>query len=266
MFEVTNQHRHAKTLRSWFLGILGFTISSWAVSDIAVAQHEDEDSAVRTGKVSEEEKRNDDGVRFVPPRGMNPRWGEDEQRRAVEGRGHGPGRGQGFRRNEPGETPANAPRREEIEAFIHEHFPMLSVELDRVRRNNPRVHERRFSRLAPQIARLMDLYRRDPPQGALLVRERRLDMEMRLLAMRFRRADNDADRDRIQRQLREAAGEFFDIRHERRSLEIQEMETRITELRERHEQAARLREPLIEREVRERLERPFPEAGPDEDD
>jgi DNA-directed RNA polymerase specialized sigma24 family protein len=55
--------------------------------------------------------------------------------------------------------------------------------------------------------------------------------------------------------------ELFDSRHKRRELEIRGFEARIAELKQRHMQAAQMREQLINQELRERLDRPGPPPG-----
>lgn len=189
----------------------------------------------------------DADARFAPPRGMRPRFGPDRAS-GPDPRSDGP----------PPFHRLSDEERGRVEAFIREHFPVMAAELDRVKGQNPRLYERRMARIAPEVHRLMEVFQRDPQQGALMIRERRLDMELRLLSMRFRHANNDTDRQRIRARMHEAASELFDVRHERRAGEIRTLESRILELRERHEQAARMRGQIIEREIRERLERPFP--------
>jgi hypothetical protein len=222
------------------------------------AQDEHEDPPSSESTTDSGNNRGATDPRFIPSEGMRPRAGQ---------RGPGVGRDGGSPMRDDGGRPGrDGPpfqrlsdgERANVEAFINEHFPVLAVELDRVRQNNPRVFERRMARIAPEILRLMEVFQRDPQQGALLIRERRLDMELRLLGMRFRHANNDADRQRVRAQMGEAASELFDIRHERRAGEIRTLESRIRELKERHDQAARMREQTIEREVRDRLNRPFP--------
>jgi len=151
------------------------------------------------------------------------------------------------------------PERAKLLDFVKEHFPRMFVELEHLRDTNANRFEFRMSRFAPELANLMELSQKRPELAALMIQERRADMEMHLLTMRYRNADTDEQRTRIRGRMAELAGELFDARHERRAMMVRELETRLGEMKQRHNQADRMRAKLIEQEVRERLDREPPE-------
>jgi len=146
-------------------------------------------------------------------------------------------------------------QRELLRRFIEEHFPQMHVELERLRSEDPQKFMMRMRRIAPEMRRTMEVMEHDPERGALMIHERRLDMDLRRLARRYRHAQGDAQRERLRQRFREVCEEAIDCRHRRRAMEIRELEERITELKQRHAEADRLRDRLVREMVEERLER-----------
>lgn len=171
----------------------------------------------------------------------------------------GPGRPGPRERGGPGAPPRamwsrmDEPEREHMESFMEEHFPKLVVELGKAEADNPRQFERRMNRIAPRIREVMDVMERDPERGVLLIKERRLDFEAMHLAAAVRRGDGEPDR--VRRRVRDLSCEMFDLRQQRRHLEIRKIEARLDELKARVAEAEAMRDKLIEKETAERLER-----------
>lgn len=148
--------------------------------------------------------------------------------------------------------------KQEMEAFMREHFPRLFEQAERTRDVNPQRYLRLMTRLTPEMQGLMDLMATDPERGALLIEERRLDAEIRMAARRAQVAGDDEKNAQARLRLNELAGRLFDVRHQRRAMEIRELEARVLELKARHEEAARMRQKSIDRMIEERLEPPDP--------
>ena len=152
----------------------------------------------------------------------------------------------------------------ELLSFVQEHFPKLYVELDRLEQMQPMRHAVRMGRIASEMRHLLEVMATNPQLGRLMIKERRLDMETRLLAARYRHAETDGERDKIREEMRTLCEEAFDARLERRELEIGDLEARIVDLRERQEQAANMRDELVEQEIKDRLTRPLGRGRPDD--
>ncbi len=171
--------------------------------------------------------------------------------------------GAGLRAGRPDRRPGGGPpplwsrlseeERAEVQAFMVEHFPRMYEELERLQERSPERFQQRMMRLAPEMRGLMDQLAENPERGGLMIEERRLDMEIRMLSGRVRRADNP-DLDRVRQRMHELCTRQFDVRHRRREMEIHELEARIGELRQRQAEAARMRDQIIEKAVNDRME------------
>ena len=183
--------------------------------------------------------------------------GEGPERGIRGGRPHGPGieRGRGAGRGMWQRLTKE--EREELNAFIEEHFPRLYIQIQD-RQENPQRGGRRFGRIIHEMLELMEMMQTDPERGGLMIQERRIQMDIHQIMRQHRSAKNEAKRERLRSELKELCASAFDIRHRRRALEIRELETRLDELKQRHEQAAKMRDKLIEQEVKERLSLPSP--------
>lgn len=150
--------------------------------------------------------------------------------------------------------------RAEVQAFMLEHFPRMYEEMERLQERSPERYQHRMMRLAPEMRGLMDQLAENPERGGLMIEERRLDMEIRMLSGRVRRADNP-DLERVRERMHDLCTRQFDVRHRRREMEIHELEARIGDLRQRQAEAARMRDQIIEKAVNDRMEfdEPFPE-------
>ncbi|MFQ5414046.1 MAG: hypothetical protein ACE5E6_06265 [Phycisphaerae bacterium] len=144
--------------------------------------------------------------------------------------------------------------RADLLAFLADRFPDMAEDLEVLRNRHPERYDRRMKRIAWDIVRLMDLCAHNPDVGRLAVEERRLDLRARGLARRYRNTDDAALRQRIRNHMRETIAAMFDLRHERRSIEIEQVRQRVHELERRHEEISRHREEMIDHETQERLD------------
>jgi hypothetical protein len=147
-------------------------------------------------------------------------------------------------------------QKKRVEAFVKEHFPSLFVELQKLEDRNPQGHQRRMSRIGPRMMELAELARSDPQRGALAIRERQLDLQIRELSRDFRRSSDDAERRQIRKRVRELCSEEFDSQLNRRALEVSDLEARLAELKERLAENRRMRDELVNSRLKEALEGP----------
>jgi hypothetical protein len=165
----------------------------------------------------------------------------------------------GERQHPPGFWRRMPPQeRARLEAFVEEHFPRLYLELERHKDRKHKDMPRRIRRIMPEMLRLMEAMETHPELGTLMIQERRIDMDLHRLVRQYRTCEKEEKRARLRKQVHERCARAFDIRHQRREIEIRGLEVRIEELKQRHAQAAEMRKKLIEREVKTRLDRPVP--------
>lgn len=90
----------------------------------------------------------------------------------------------------------------------------------------------------------------DPEMFRLVQEDDELDRRTHELGTQFRQAPPE-QRERMQRELREMVNKQFEVRQQRRTLELKRIENELQRLREAIERRAKNREQLIERRVAE---------------
>jgi len=233
------------------LNMLGWKVSATvlAMACVAFAQPASPDRPRR--------ERGGPGMRG----GDRPTPPDDEE--GPPGRGPHPGP---FAGRPPLWTDLPEPQRRQIEKFIEDNFPRMSVELHRLETQNERRFVFRMSRIAGQMRRIMDTLKVDPQRGAQMIRERQIEMEVFQTVLQYREATEESAKQRLQSKIEELAGQMFDLRHERRVGEVRNLETRLELLKTRLDESQRMRTELIARHVEEILSRPAPPTGDEEGD
>lgn len=145
--------------------------------------------------------------------------------------------------------------RKAVTGFIKEHFPRMDVELDRLKDSAPDRYERRMERVATEMRRLMDLKQKDPKRATALIRERQVSLQLQQMARDYHSADNDEEKVKIRKTVRELAAQEFDNRLERRKMEVHQLETKLAELKDRLMETESVRDDMLDRRTRELLER-----------
>ena len=92
----------------------------------------------------------------------------------------------------------------------------------------------------------------DPEMHELMQRNMQLDRESRHLAAQYRDASEE-DRYEIKQEVQKIVGEQFDVRQERRTLELKRLEKDLQKLRKAVEQRKEVREKLIDRRISDLL-------------
>jgi len=165
--------------------------------------------------------------------------------------GHGPRRRDGAGRPDRPPVELNAEQRQQLLAFVAEHFPFLHERLlDEAAADRP-VAGRLIRKLWP----LYETCQRDPELGGLLVAEHKLEFRIRQSARSYRGTDDETARHDLRNELENLLREQFDVQTERRALELRELETRIAEQKRRLEHRREARERTILRRLEELTER-----------
>jgi hypothetical protein len=98
------------------------------------------------------------------------------------------------------------------------------------------------------------LQQNDPEMYKLLKEDADLDRQERELAMQYRQAPT-AQRDKIKKQIQGLVDKHFDVRQQRRLLELKRLEDELKRLRDSAERRTKARKELVERRVGELLGR-----------
>jgi hypothetical protein len=92
----------------------------------------------------------------------------------------------------------------------------------------------------------------DPEMQELIQKDRQLERESHELSMQYRRASTQR-RDSIKKEVEELASKQFDVRQQRRSLELKRLEEELQHVREAVARREKARKELIDRRVSELL-------------
>lgn len=93
-----------------------------------------------------------------------------------------------------------------------------------------------------------DMQKRDPEMFKLIKEDMLLEEQSRELAMQYRHASTE-DREKIKKQVVEIVTKQFEVRQQRRSLEVKRLEDALKNLRGIVERRAKAREKLVEKRV-----------------
>ena len=85
---------------------------------------------------------------------------------------------------------------------------------------------------------------------ALVKKDMELERQTRELAMQYRQASTD-EREKIKPQIEEVVGKHFDVRQQRRALELKRLEQQLQQLRETIDRRSKARKEIVERRVSE---------------
>ena len=88
----------------------------------------------------------------------------------------------------------------------------------------------------------------DPEMYRLLKADADLDRKSRELAVAYRQAPDD-QRDKIKELLEQVVNEHFEVRQQRRSLELKRLEDELKSLRDRMDRRAKARKEIVEKRV-----------------
>lgn len=96
----------------------------------------------------------------------------------------------------------------------------------------------------------MDMERQDPEMYKLLKEDNDLEGQTWELGMRYRRAPSE-ERAKIKQQLTELAGKQFEVRQQRRLLELKRLEEEIKRLREAIDRRKEARDSLVNKRIQQ---------------
>ena len=175
-----------------------------------------------------------------------PRFRQPDRRRRERGRGRDrPGEPGGFRTEEFAED------MERIQKFLAEHFPERLGELQSFRRGNPAGFQRRMGQMMPRLRRIMDMLKRNPEAGRLMIREERLEFQIHRSADRYFEVTEPDRLRELRDEIRRLVEEKFEVRLKLREQEIQRLERRLDAIRKQLDRDIEHRRQRIEQSLGE---------------
>ncbi|MEN6458955.1 MAG: hypothetical protein ABFC63_08485 [Thermoguttaceae bacterium] len=94
------------------------------------------------------------------------------------------------------------------------------------------------------------LEKKDPELFALIKKDMEFERQTRELAKQYRDA-SEADQPKVKEQIAEVVGKHFDIRQQRRALELKRLEQELQRLRDTMDHRSKARKEIVERRVSE---------------
>lgn len=168
-----------------------------------------------------------------------------------------PGRGEfGRRHRRPLYEHLREDVRLEVLDFIEEHFADMSAELIDLRYENSDEFVRKMNRFLPQMLQLMRLEQEDPKMFGLRVQEVGVSLKIRAQARRLRvRGSREYDEKQVA-PLRKLLVKRFELQQRIHRIEVQRLERRLAEAKERLDQAEVDKESVVAQELEEMLMAP----------
>jgi len=167
------------------------------------------------------------------------------------GRMRGPG-GPGFGRGGPEGKPPLPPMTDEeigkMLAFAQEHFPEMAKRFEDLKKDDPQEFRRAMRRVWPRMMILRETYARDPQLGKLLVEERKLEEQIHTKVRSYRQERDEGNKNKIGDELKQLLGQQFDIRLQRRRLELADLQKRLAEQTQRVDAWAARKQENVQRQ------------------
>jgi len=139
--------------------------------------------------------------------------------------------------------------------FLAEHFPDMHDRLS----HRPKTASAARGRMFGQLWHLYQTYQRNPHLGRVLIADQKLEFRIRRHARRHAAATAPDARNQLRQDLRRMLAEQFDLRLQRRRLELKELQDRLEDQKRRLGRLEQSRQEVIHR----RLERLIsPDPGP----
>jgi hypothetical protein len=151
--------------------------------------------------------------------------------------------------------PVLAPQeKEELLAFVRDHFPELYRRLQQFQNTDPGAYGRSVRRLTMPMLHMMRVSKNDPQLAAKRSAEHRVELELDDLQSHYAAQASDAERRQTRSRIRQLVEKRFDLRQQRLELEITNMQKRLDQARSHLTQQAASRPQLIDADVKRMID------------
>ena len=154
----------------------------------------------------------------------------------------------------PDEPVLSPQEKEELLAFVRDHFPELYGRLQRFQSSDPGAYDRAVRRLTFPMLHMMRVSKNDPQLAEKMIAEHRVELELADLQSRYAAQTTNADREQTRSQIRQLVEKRFDLRQQRLELEITNMQKRLDQARSHLTQQAASRPQLIDADVKRMID------------
>ncbi|MEW6027428.1 MAG: hypothetical protein AB1599_09070 [Planctomycetota bacterium] len=140
---------------------------------------------------------------------------------------------------------------EETEKLLKELDPERLEKMKRLREMDPPAYIKLFEDTQRELMKLQEMKERDPQRYEQIIQERRMEMEIKGLAMQCRKSQDAEEKDGLKKQIKTKLEKLFDLRETQRETEIKRLEEQLTKLKEKMKTRKANRDKIIERRQKE---------------
>lgn len=209
----------------------------------------------RTAPPGEDEAGPDESMDDDGPPGPGPGPGGPPHRPMQPGReGMGPG-GPGPRvggpegLHKPPMFPPTQEEQEQLLAFAKEHFPEMVTRIELLKKEDPQAYKRISRRMWPRLQIMKEAFERDPQGlGKILIDEKKVEDQIRLKARSYQQERDGTRKASVGAELRALLEQQFDLRLQRRRLELADLQKRLEDQTKRVDSMAAKKQDLVQRQ------------------
>ena len=138
--------------------------------------------------------------------------------------------------------------------YFKNNYPDRLAEMENIKSRDPEQYNRQLSRAFREMRFAEQLKSEDPERYEQLKEEKRLENKSRVLARKYRETYDQAEKERIETELKGILEDAFKYRQMNRNAEIAQLEEKLRELREQNKERMENRDKIIELRLQELLD------------
>ncbi len=163
--------------------------------------------------------------------------------------GPGPRMGGPDGMHKPPMFPPTQEEQEALLAFARQHFPEMITRLDALKKDDPQAYKRVSRRMWPRLQIMKEAYERDPQGlGKILIDEKKLEDQIRTKVRAYQQERDSTRKSAVGAELRQLLDQQFDVRLQRRRLELADLQKRLEEQTKRVDSMAAKKQDLVQRQ------------------
>ena len=142
------------------------------------------------------------------------------------------------------------PQDEEKEKLLKELDPERLERLKHLREVDPPMNMK-LEETQRERMELRELKERDPQRYEQVIQERKMETEIKGLAMQCRKSQDNDEKENLKKQIKTRLEKLFDLREAQREIEIKRLEEELTKLKEKMKVRKANRDKIIDRRQKE---------------
>lgn len=141
----------------------------------------------------------------------------------------------------------------EVLKYIQATYPDRAERLIKWKDLRPDDFKNALSKAFREMRFMEALKERNPERYARVSEEKLLESQSRELAQMYRQSDDDAEKERLRKEMEDLLNKLFDYRQVNRQDEMDRLEKKLAELKEANQERLENKSEIVERRLRELL-------------